>query len=320
MYRIVTMGGGTGQFGLLTGLKTIPDLEITAVVTMADSGGSSGVLRTERGALPPGDVLRCLLALATADANVVRLFEHRLAVGGGIGGHTIGNIALTGAAEQQASFLDGIATIGKILEVRGSVLPVTLDRVELRGRRIDGTVINGEHTFGQSAAARILEVWLEPSARPLLEAIEVIRNADVIVAGPGSLYTSIIPNVLVEGISDALRVCRGPLVFVVNAMTEVGETDQFLVKDFVERFERYAKRTVDIVICNTRLPATDVLERYEREGAEFVPPANFHHTGDTRYACHTWDHRHVIAFPLLADGPFARHDSVKLAHVIRALL
>lgn len=309
MLRMVTMGGGTGQYALLTGLKTIPDFDITAIVTMADSGGSSGVLRTERGVLPPGDILRCLLALATADEDVVRLFEHRLAAGGGIGGHTIGNIALTGAAEQQSSFLDGIATLGKILALRGNVLPVTLDQVELRGRRADGTRINGEHTFGQRDAARITDVWLEPNAKPLREAIASIRSADAIVAGPGSLWTSIIPNLLVEGVADAVRACHGPLIVVVNAMTEAGETDRFRASDFVEELERYAKRTADTVICNTRRPAADVLAKYECEGAQWVPPPS-----DL-----AWGGRTIVPFPLLSDGPFARHDSERLAHVIRAL-
>jgi len=310
--KIVTIGGGTGQFALLTGLKTIPDLDITAVVTMADSGGSSGVLRTERGALPPGDVLRCLLALATADPDVVRLFEYRLAEGGGIGGHTIGNLALTGSAEQQQSFLDGIGTLAKILDVHGRVLPVTTERVELLARLADGTVLRGEHEIDQTdgnGRARITEVWLEPTATALPEVLEVIRSADAVIAGPGDLYTSIIPNVLVGSMMDALRALRGRLIFVVNAMTKRGETDGFHARNFLEAFERYAGRRVDAVICNTRPPAPDIAEKYAREGATFVPPTN----GE-------WDDRAVIAFPLLSDGPLARHDPIKLAHVIRALL
>ncbi|MBI4434578.1 YvcK family protein [Candidatus Uhrbacteria bacterium] len=313
MKHIVTIGGGTGQFALLTGLKTIPDLDITAVVTMADSGGSSGVLRTERGVLPPGDIIRCLLALATADDDVIGLFHHRLTAGGGVGGHRIGNIALTGAVEQRDNdFLAGVATISKVLAVRGRVLPVTIEKTNLCARLADGTPLRCEHEIDQTdgnGRARITEVWLEPAVTALAEVLEVVRGADAIVAGPGDLYTSIIPNVLVGGVSDALRALRGKLIFVVNAMTKRGETDGLHARGFLEIFERYAGRRVDAVICNTRPPAPDIAEKYAREGAEFVPPTN----GE-------WDDRAVIPFPLLTDGPLARHDPIKLAHVIRALL
>lgn len=313
MKHIVTIGGGTGQYALLTGLKTIPDLDITAVVTMADSGGSSGVLRTERGVLPPGDIIRCLLALATADDDVVELFHHRLTAGGGVGGHRIGNIVLTGAVEQRGDdFLAGIATISKILAVRGRVLPVTIGKTNLCARLADGTVLRGEHEIDRSdgnGRSRITEVWLEPAAAALAEVLEVIQNADAVVAGPGDLYTSIVPNVLIGGMPEALQALSGPLVFVVNAMTKRGETDGFHARSFLEVFERYIGRRVSAVICNTRPPASDIAEKYAHEGSEFVSPVN----GE-------WDSRAVIAFPLLTDGPLARHDPIKLAHVIRALL
>jgi len=322
MKRIVTIGGGTGQFALLTGLKTIPDLDITAVVTMADSGGSSGVLRTERGALPPGDVLRCLLALSTASDDVIGLFQYRLAAGGGVGGHTLGNLMLTGSAEQQQSFLEGISTIAKVLAVRGRVLPVTTSCVELCARLTDGTVLRGEHEIDQPnghGRSRIAEVWLEPEATALAEVLEAVRQADAVIVGPGDLYTSIIPNVLVRGVTDALHAVCGPLVFVVNAMTKHGETDGFGVVEFVRTFERYAGRTVDTVVCNTRRPAPDVLTKYEREGAMFIAPS-ITEASETSPTSSAWGTRDVVAFPLLSDGPLIRHDPIKLAHVIRALL
>lgn len=312
------MGGGTGQFAVLSGLKEISDVEVTAIVTMADSGGSSGVLRTERGVLPPGDILRCLLALATADEDTVALFGHRLAEGGGVGGHTFGNLAITSAAEQhEGNFLVGIETIAKVLQARGRVLPVTLSTVELHAQLSDGTEVHGEHEIdrgGWREGVRIERVWLEPTAPPLLEAVEAIRNADAIVVGPGDLYTSIIPNVLVDGIPLALRHAGCPIIFVVNAMTKRGETDGFCIGDFVETFERYVGLAVDAVIYNTRPPSDDLLDRYAREGARWVP-ASERADGGIR-----GPRRIVVPFPLLSDGPLVRHDPVKLAHVIRALL
>lgn len=313
MKHIVTIGGGTGQYALLSGLKTIPDLDITAIVTMADSGGSSGILRTERGVLPPGDILRCLLALATADEHVVRLFEHRLAAGGGVGGHTIGNLALTGAAEQQdGNFLAGIATLAKLLAVRGRVLPVTVAQTTLCARLDDGTVLRGEHEIDRTdrdPVRRIVEVWLEPHAAAIAEVLAVVHDADAIIAGPGDLFSSIIPNLLIAGMPEALHTSPARLTIVVNAMTKRGETDGFDTCAFVDAFERYAGRTVDTVLCNTRLPAADIREKYAREGAHPIRPPSM-----------DWRPDEVIRFPLLGSGPLARHDPIRLAHVIRALL
>ncbi|MDP3771339.1 MAG: YvcK family protein, partial [bacterium] len=301
MKKIVTIGGGTGQFALLTGLKTIPDLDITAVVTMADSGGSSGVLRTERGVLPPGDIIRCLLALATADEDVIGLFHHRLTAGGGVGGHRIGNLALTGAVEQRDNdFLAGVATISKVLAVRGRVLPVTIEKTDLCARLSDGSEIRGEHRIDHpehDTKLTITDVWLDPPVSALAEVREAILHADAVVAGPGDLYTSIVPNLLVGGMHETLRDMRAKLVFVINAMTKRGETDGFTAREFATAFERYAQRTVDVVVCNTKRPEQALLARYGHEGSRFVPPIDGN-----------WNGRTIVRFPLLGDGPFARHD------------
>jgi uncharacterized cofD-like protein len=319
MKRVVTMGGGTGQYTLLSGLKTIPDIDITAIVTMADSGGSSGVLRTERGALPPGDVLQCLLALATVDDDIVDLFQHRFSSGGAMGAHTLGNIALTAAAEKNGSFLKGIKTAEKMLRPRGHVLPVTTDRVELCARLSDGASIRGEHRIDRREHAedvRISDLWLEPSATANPDVLEAIAGADAIVAGPGDLFTSILPNVLVADVADALARAPGTLIFVVNTMTKQGETDEFGIADFVETFERHAQRRVDIIVYNTQTPAPDLLAKYEIEGSTLVSAKVNGHASDRS---RDWEGRTIIPFPLLSAGSFARHDPIKLAHVIRAL-
>ncbi|MBI4434094.1 YvcK family protein [Candidatus Uhrbacteria bacterium] len=314
MKRVVTIGGGTGQYTLLSGLKEIADLEITAVVTMADSGGSSGVLRTERGALPPGDALRCLLALATVEEDVIQLFEHRFAGNGGVGGHRIGNIALTGAAELHGGdFLEGLTTLGRMLHPHGRVLPVTIDHVQLHAELHDGTIICGEHGIDRRGAdghGMIHRVWLEPEACAFPPTVDAILGADAVIIGPGDLYTSIVPNLLVGGIASALQKMRGPLVFILNAMTKRGETDGFTAEDFVHVFEQYAQRPVDIVLGNSRPPAEDIIAKYHEEGATWVPAPR----------CTVWDGRTIVAFPLLGQSAFARHDPVKLAHVVRALV
>lgn len=324
MKRMVTIGGGTGQYTLLSGLKTIPDLTLTAVVTTADSGGSSGALRSERGVLPPGDALRCLLALATADDDIIRLFGDRFTAGGWLGGHTLGNLALTAGAEHHGGdFLAGIRTLERVLAVRGRVLPVTQSRVELCGERVDGSVIRGEHRFtewtGENDPPALVRVWLEPDAEPVSEVLEAIADAHAIVVGPGSLFTSIIPNFLVRGMPEAIRASTAQLIYVVNAMTDRHETCDFTAIEFVCAFEEYAHREADVVVCNTKLPPADVLERYLRDGARDVLPPLLDRREDHDAPC-TWGHRRIVPFPLLADGPLARHDSVKLAHVIRALI
>ena len=331
MPRIVTIGGGTGQFTLLSGLKTISDFDITAIVAMSDSGGSSGTLRTERGALPPGDLLRCLLALATADADVLRLFGDRFTAGGWLGGHTLGNLAITTGTEQHdGDILAGIATMAKLLGVRGRVLPVTRTRVDLCAERDDGTIVRGEHAIGERVDTSspwtdrtITDVWLDPEADPLPETLEAIASADAIVVGPGSLFTSIIPNVLVRGVPEALRSARAQLVYVVNTMTEASETDEFTAVEFVQEFERYAGRRADAVIYNTQLPAEDVEARYRSEGAHSVLPYMIPSNPDDpddAFAGYAHEGRQLIPFPLLGTGPLIRHDPIKLAHVIRALL
>lgn len=329
MKRIVTIGGGTGQYTLLSGLKAISDLEVSAIVTMADSGGSSGVLRTERGALPPGDVFRCLLALATAEEDVVRLFEHRFAQrqlesygASALDGHTIGNLALTAASEAlDGDFLRGIQVLSTILRPHGCVFPVTTERTTLCARLSDGAELRGEHHIDRPDRvdrARITKVWLDPEVQALHAAIDAIQHADAVVVGPGDLFTSIIPNVLVRGMAEAIAATLAPVIFVVNIMTKRGETDGFSCSDFVATFEQYANRRVDVILCNSQLPTHTLSERYIQEGARPVMPSPWDASAPD--ARGRWGNTRCVSFPLLAEGSFARHDPIKLAHVVRALI
>lgn len=327
MPRIVTMGGGTGQPTLLYGLKGIPDFDITAVVTSSDSGGSSEKLRRERKVLPPGDLIRCMLALATVENDVVQLFEYRPPGGGIMGGHRIGNFLLTAAVEQsKGNSLRGLEKVAKILRPRGHVLPVTIETVTLCAKFENNEVVRGEHlidTGDHNGEGRIIELWLERDDIPngdrrkrtptaVDQALKAIRRADVVVVGPGDLYTSVLPTVLIPTVGKALRERRGLLVIVTNIMTKRVETAGFHVQDFVTEFERYSGCKIDMVLCNSECPEKGILARYEEEGAMYVEPLLVPNCD--------WEGRKIVTFPLLAPGVLARHHPTRMAYMIRALL
>ncbi len=308
MKRIVTIGGGTGQFTLLSGLKRLPDAELTAVVSMADSGGSSGRLRDELGALPPGDVLKAMLALSDLPGDVARdLLQHRFAAGA-LGGHTSGNMLLTMLASYSGSFLEAVRALGEMLQVRGAVLPVTTGNITLRARLADGSVLVGETAIDVPAdklRPRIAEVWLEPNALALPQVTSALKSADLVALGPGDLYTSVIPVLLVRGVADALRETRAKIVFVCNTMTKPGETDGFTAAKFVAAVERALGRNVDTVLVNAAVPEPAVAQRYAVQGS--FPVEN------------DLAGRHVLAADFLRKAELARHDPEKLAAVFAAL-
>ncbi len=305
MSKIVTIGGGTGQFTLLSGLKRVPHAELTAVVSMADSGGSSGRLRDELGALPPGDVLKALLALSDLPGKVAReLLQHRFTAGS-LNGHTSGNMLLTMLASYSGSFLEAVHGLGDMLKVRGTVLPVTTGNITLRARLEDGTVLIGETAIdvpAEQTRPRIAEVWLEPNAMALPQVSAAIKVADHVVLGPGDLYTSVIPVLLVRGVAEALRETRARLIYVCNTMTKPGETDGFMASQFVSAVERAIGRAVDTVVVNAAVPESAVAERYATEGS--FPVEN--DLSDSR----------VVATDLLRKAELARHDPEKLAAAV----
>lgn len=305
MTKIVTIGGGTGQFTLLSGLKRVPDAELIAVVSMADSGGSSGRLRDELGALPPGDVLKALLALSELPGDVARdLLQHRFAEGA-LDGHTSGNMLLTMLASYSGSFLEAVRGLGNMLKVRGTVLPVTTGNITLRARLVDGTVLVGETVIDVptvAARSRIADVWLEPNALALPQVTAAMKTADLIVLGPGDVYTSVIPVLLVRGVAEALRETHARLVYVCNTMTKPGETDGFTAAQFVTVVEDVLGRSVDAVVVNSAHPDTTVAARYAAVGS--FPVEN-----NLRGA-------RVIAADLLRKAELARHDPDKLAAAV----
>ncbi len=268
----MTIGGGTGTFMVLSALREYP-VHLTAVVSMADDGGSTGLLRDQYGALPPGDVRRALVALSESNQVMRDLFSYRFE-NGGLQGHSFGNLFLTVLEKVTGDFGSAVREAGNILNVNGEVVPVTLDDVRLCARLEDGKIIRGETNIDiprDAARAGIKEVWLEPEARLNPSVERVLSAADLIIIGPGDLYTSLIPNLLVKGMPAAIRRSKAKKAYVVNLMTKFGETNGFKAQDFAAEIEKYlGKGVLDDVIFNNKRPPEKILARYRREKAEFV--------------------------------------------------
>ncbi len=270
--RVVAIGGGTGMFAVLTGLRHYTS-NITAVVTMSDSGGSSGRVRDEFGYLPPGDVRRCLLALASWDEDSLllrQLFDYRFDRGLGLNGHSFGNLLLTALTDILGGEEQAIDEAGRLLHIRGRVLPVTLSDTTLCARLDNGHVIRGETDIDirkDHHDAAVTEIWLDPPGAPNPEVISALGQADLIVLGPGDLYTSVIPNLLVENVAEAIRASTARCAYVCNVMTKHGETDNFAASDFIREVIRYlGPGALDYAILNYHesLPR-ELLERYKEQ-------------------------------------------------------
>lgn len=313
-HNIVVIGGGTGTFTVLSALKKLPGVKLSAIVSMADDGGSSGILRDQYGVLPPGDIRRALVALSASGDVMRNLFNYRFKEGG-LRGHSFGNLFLTALEKVTGDFASAVREASQILNVDGEIIPVTLDDVRLYAKLEDGKVIRGERNIDipkGNYRARIEKVWLVPEARINPDAGRALHNADLIVIGPGDLYTSLAPNLLVKGIPRAIRESKAKKVYVVNLMTKFGETHGFKGEDFVKEIEKYlGKNVLDYVIFNNKRPSKTVLERYKKEKAEFVVPPKIQGWGKTKFIC----------ADLLDSGKFVRHDPRrKLANVLISLI
>lgn len=263
--KIVAIGGGTGLSTLLRGMKEYSD-NLTAIVTVADDGGSSGRLREELGVLPPGDIRNCLTALASEEQLLTELFQFRFPGESGLGGHSFGNLFLAAMTGIAGDLMNAIQYSSRVLAVRGRVLPATMTQMTLFARFADGNTVRGESNI--SAARRpIIDMWCEPE-RPaaLPEAVRAIEEADAIVLGPGSLYTSIVPHLLIPGLREALNRSRAPILYVCNVMTQPGETDDFKASDHVKVLRKFGgEGAVQHVLVNEALPLR-LLEKYRAEG------------------------------------------------------
>ena len=264
--KIVVLGGGTGLSTLLRGLKAY-SANITAVVTVADDGGSSGRLRREIGVLPPGDIRNCLAALADEEKLITELFQYRFQAGNGLVGHSFGNLFLTAMGEVTGDMERAIAAISKVLAVRGQVLPATLSDMKLWAELADGRRIEGESQITE-AKGQIVHIGCEPAEPPALpRAIQAIKEADYIIIGPGSLYTSIIPNLLVPEIVEAIANHHAPRIYVCNIMTQMGETEGYTVSDHIKAIDNACGQAIfDAVLIHRKAPSAQALIHYAKEG------------------------------------------------------
>ena len=268
--KIVAIGGGTGLSTMLKGIKKITN-NITAVVTVGDDGGSSGKLREELGVLPPGDIRSCIAALADDEDLVAKLFQYRFKECSGLTGHSFGNLFLTAMCAITGDMYRAVKESSKVLSIRGRVLPSTLDDMRLVAEMDDGTIIKGESNIPESGK-KIKRLFCEPdNCKALEDVIWAIHDADLIILGPGSLYTSVIPNLLINSISKAVNDAKAKKIYVCNIMTQPGETDGFKVSDHIKALINHAKydKIIDAVLVNNDLPQ-ELLAPYKDAGSEPV--------------------------------------------------
>jgi uncharacterized cofD-like protein len=302
--RIVAIGGGTGLSTLLHGLKQFAPAEadITAVVTVTDDGGSSGRLRREFDVLPPGDIRNCMVALSEDEALLSRLFQYRFAEGRGLKGHSFGNLFLTALTNLTGDFSKAVLLSSEILASRGRIYPSTAENVVLEAELEDGTIVSGETRISKSRR-RIRRLRLEPATcRPLPETLHAIEAADLITFGPGSLFTSVIPNVLVRGIPAAIERSRALKAYFVNLMWQPGETIGFSASDHIAAIHEHAgTNLLDVVVVNTKPIRPAQRRKYAAEEAQ--PVVN----DMAKLAAMGVE---VVGADLLAAGATVRHDSV----------
>jgi uncharacterized cofD-like protein len=322
--RVVAIGGGTGLSTLLRGLKPhVPPpvgshgsparsptiTRLTAIVTVTDEGGSSGRLRRDFGMLPPGDIRNCLVALAEDEQLLTRLFAYRFSGGRGLAGHSFGNLFLAALTHLTRDFAMAVRMSSEVLAVRGEIYPSTLSDVRLKARLVDGRTLHGESRIHETST-RISRLQLVPGgARALPEALAAIDEADVITLGPGSLYTSLIPNLLVRGITSRIARARCPKLLIANLMTQPGETRDYTASDHLRAIREHAQgqRLFDYVVLSNQKLSSSLLKRYAAEGA--VPVVNDVETIEELGV------KPVIA-PLLDEDHVARHDPSRLAQLL----
>ncbi len=313
--KVVTIGGGTGLSSLLRGIKhLVPEKisDLTAIVTVADNGGSSGRLREEMQIPAPGDIRNCIVALAEDEDILAKVFQYRFSNGEGLKGHSFGNLFLTVLTKIEGNFLDAIEITSNILNIKGKIIPSTDEMVDIVAEFTDGKVIKGETQiteYGKQLKGKIRKIWMEPgNVKAPEDAVKKIMEADFIILGPGSLFTSIIPNLLVNDIREAVLSSDAYKVYICNVMTQYGETDGFTASEHIKAIHStVGKPFINAAIVNTTIPPDDVLRRYMKENAEPVvaDAGNISRLGIT-----------VYAEDLLDTGTYARHNPEKLTSTL----
>jgi uncharacterized cofD-like protein len=306
------VGGGTGLSALLRGLKhhvgSSRLRHLTGVVTVTDDGGSSGRLRREFGVLPPGDIRNCIVALADDEDLLARLFQYRFPNGDGLLGHSFGNLFLTALTGITGDFHQAILTAEQVLSVRGKIFPATAHDVRLRARGVSGRIYEGESAVGLSGE-ELAAVEIDPAAPPAFPpAVAALERAELILLGPGSLYTSILPNLLIPGIRQAVAKSQAPVILLLNLMTQPGETDGMMAVDHLRALERHVgSQVVDMVLVNSTPVPPHLLSHYAETNSE---PVAFQREVLEGMGLE------VVAADLLAEGDLIRHDSGKLARAV----
>ena len=298
--RIVALGGGTGMSVLLSGLKNHTD-NLTAIIGVSDDGGSSGRLRRELGVLPPGDFRNCIVAMSDEESLLPELLQYRFTEGEGLKGHSFGNLFLIAMSNVTSSFENALSESSKVLAVRGTILPATTNNLKLSAKMASGDIVHGESNITQSANVVDTLFIDPPTAEAFQPAVEAIMNADIVVMGPGSLYTSILPNLMVNGIKDAILETKAIKFYVCNVATESGETNGYDVFDHVKALLRHThSNMIDIVIANDNFQ--DVGPNFQSESVKIGGKYN---TGQVISSGDLIDESHPI-----------RHDSTKLSNFI----
>lgn len=308
---VTVVGGGTGLSVLLRGIKGVTS-NITAIVTVADDGGSSGRIRQDLGQIPPGDLRNCLVALADTEPLMEKLFQHRFGGEGGLAGHNFGNLFIAAMTEVLGDVEKALKESSKVLAVRGKVLPASTQRVRLLAEMTDGSRVEGESQIPM-ASKEIRQVYLLPEdAKPVESALEAIREADAIILGPGSLYTSVLPNLLVQGVADALRKSQAVKIYICNVMTQPGETDGYTASRHVKAIlDHVGPGVIDYVLVNGQGVAEELKERYAGQGAYPVVPdaAQIEAMGIK-----------VMQADVISETNLVRHDPVKLSRTIMSMV
>ncbi|MFD2114929.1 uridine diphosphate-N-acetylglucosamine-binding protein YvcK [Paenibacillus yanchengensis] len=309
--KIVVIGGGTGLSVMLRGLKHKP-LDITAIVTVADDGGSSGRLRNELQIPPPGDIRNVLMALADVEPLLTDVLQYRFNNGTGLAGHSLGNLMLAAMTDISGDFVTGVKELSRVLAVRGRVLPAAATAIVLSAEMEDGSIVTGESNIPKSGQI-IKRVFLEPAViEALPEAVEAIEQADAVLIGPGSLYTSIMPNLLVPKLSEAILKSDAVKLFVCNVMTQPGETDNYTVSDHLDAiYHHIGHHLFDYVIVNNGEIPQQIEDKYAEKGAKAVQ-LDLDEVAQRGYK--------VIADRLVLFQTFLRHDTERLSHHIYKLV
>ncbi len=303
--NVICFGGGTGLPSLLSGLKHNPWLDITAIVNMFDTGGSSGELRDKFGILPPGDILKCLLALSEDDTIARKILLKRISHKS-YPGHTGGNLLLLGLEKLYGNYQEAINALAQILSVRGKVIPVTLGQATLCAEYNDRTIYKGETSVdvGIFEGKEVNRIFLEPKANASAQALQAIKKADVLCVGPGSFYTSVLPNFLPAGIKEAIKKSKAPIIFTSNLLTEGIGMRGYNIDKIVKILQAYLGRKVNVVIANKKLPSREILDKYSQERKHLI--GNKNSVSGAR----------LVLADLWTDAAIARHDSMRLANLI----